>query len=106
MDLAQELKIMKPIRERIDSLDEEIVKLLAMRTDIIREAAALKYEHGIAAILQYRVDEVRENAAKTAAEHNMDPDVVREIYTKLITYSCALEESLIKDFKVEHSIKV
>ncbi|HBR69658.1 MAG TPA: chorismate mutase, partial [Rhodospirillaceae bacterium] len=42
------------------------------RYDVIEEVGALKAARGIAATLPDRVEEVRENAAKMAAESGLD----------------------------------
>jgi len=86
------MEILKPYRARIDALDDRIVDLLVERIGIIREVGDLKAREGIPATLPDRVDQVRErNAARTAAK-GLDPDLVRALYTMLITYSCDLEE--------------
>lgn len=88
------MEIMKPFRKRIDDLDDRIIDLLAQRTDIIREVADFKYKNGIPAVLQDRVDEVRERCADRAELKNMDPETIRTMYAALIQYSCELEEEL------------
>ena len=88
------MKILEPYRARIDALDEEIVGLLARRLEVIREVGALKFRENIPAVLDDRVEAVREHAASVAAERGMDPDLVRRIYTILIEYSCNLEEAI------------
>jgi len=85
---------MKPFRQRIDDLDDRIIDLLAQRTDIIREVAQFKYDEDIPAVLQDRVDEVRERAATAAAARNVDEDTVRAMYRILIRYSCDLETEI------------
>ena len=91
------MNILKPYRDRIDALDDKIVDLLAERLGVIREVAALKYEHGIPAVLQDRVDAVRERAAARGAEKNVDPELVRELYRRLIQFSCDLEDKIMRD---------
>ncbi len=86
------MEILKPYRRRIDDIDDRIVDLLAQRTEVIREVAALKSREGIPAVLQDRVDEVRERAAARAAGRGVDPEFVRQLYATLIKYSCELEE--------------
>jgi len=88
------MEIMKPFRDRIDALDDEIVDLLVKRTDIIREVGHFKFEHDIPAVLQDRVIEVRERAASRAADKGIDPALVRRLYQILIDYSCELEEQI------------
>ena len=89
------MEILKPYRARIDVLDEQIIALLRKRYDVIEEVGALKTQHGIAATLPDRVDEVRENAAKMAADKGLDADFIRTLYAQLIEHSCNLEENII-----------
>lgn len=100
------MEIMKPFRDRIDALDDQITDLLAARTDIIREVARFKHENGIPAVLQDRVDYVRERAARLAAEKGMDADIVRQIYALLIGYSCDLEDRLMAEMVQTQQAKV
>lgn len=88
------MKILKPYREKIDSLDDAIVDLLVEREKIIREVADLKVINNIPAVLQDRVDEVRERCIARAIEKGMDGDYIRQIYTKIIKLSCDLEEDI------------
>lgn len=83
---------MKPFRARIDTLDREIIKLLRARYDVIEEVAQFKEREGISAVLPDRVDEVRENAARMAADCGLDGAFIREIYAQIIRHSCDLEE--------------
>jgi chorismate mutase len=89
------MEILKPYRKRIDDLDDRIIDLLAERIDVIREVAALKTELGIPAVLQDRVDEVRERCIARGVEKGLDADFVRDLYVRIISYSCDLEDSLI-----------
>lgn len=86
------MNILKPYRERIDRIDDQIVQLLADRFAVIREVAAVKAEEGIPAVLEERVREVIDRAAANAGSDNAD--LVRELYTLLVTISCDLEEEL------------
>ncbi|MEB3207904.1 MAG: chorismate mutase [Synechococcus sp.] len=88
------MEILKPYRKKIDDLDDRIVDLLVARTEIIREVALLKHHEKIPAVLQDRVDEVRERAAARAAARGLDPDLVRRLYAELIDYSCNLEDEI------------
>ena len=90
------MEILKPYRQRIDDLDDRIVDLLVERTEIIREVGHLKFKEDVPAILQDRVDEVRERAAARAQAKGLDADIVRSLYALLIEYSCNLED-IIKD---------
>lgn len=92
-DIAQ---ILKPFRTEIDALDQEIVTLLVKRFDVIDRVAHIKAEHRIPAILEDRVREVIDNAARHAANlSSPDVDFIREIYTLLVTISCNKEDEFL-----------
>lgn len=95
-------EIMKPYRQRIDELDNRIVDMLVERAGIIREVGHLKCEKGIPAVIQSRVDEVRERNAERAAAKGLDADLVRKIYAMLIDYSCNLEEEIMAELNAKN----
>ena len=95
------MEILKPYRDRIDALDEEIIDLLRKRYDVIEEVAEVKLREGIASVLQDRVDEVREHAAALAAGKGLDEDFIRNLYEQLIEHSCDLEEQIIQARKAK-----
>ncbi len=85
--------ILEPYRKQIDAIDKEIVTLLVKRFAVIDKVAHIKAKHNIPAILEDRVREVIDNAAAHAANlQSPDIDLVREIYTLLVTISCDKEE--------------
>jgi len=91
----EDMEPLKPYRAQIDAIDDRIVDLLAQRMDIVREVAALKAAKGIPAVLEDRIIEVRERCAARGAAMGLDEELVRRLYTLIITYACDLEEDLI-----------
>lgn len=91
--------LLAPYRARIDDLDQQIVSLLRQRYDVIEEVGHLKAREEIDSVLQYRVDEVRENAIRHAAEKSLDSEFIGKLYAQLIEHSCNLEEDIIQDLK-------
>ena len=96
MDDQEIRTLLAPYRARIDALDKQIIDLLRQRYDVIEEVGDLKMRKGIAPVLQYRVDEVRENAARMAAEQGLDEGFIRDLYARLIEHSCDLEDKIRK----------
>lgn len=88
------MKILKPYRNQIDALDRQIIDLLRQRYDVIEQVAVIKKREGIDAVLQDRVDQVRENAARMAAEKGLDEQFIRELYARIIEHSCNLEDKI------------
>lgn len=83
---------LQPYRDQIDALDSQIVELLTRRFEIIRDVAALKAREGIPAVIEERIRAVLDRAAQNAGPQNAD--LVRELYTLLVTLSCDLEEQI------------
>ncbi len=91
------MEILKPYRAAIDALDDQIVDLLARRVEIIRAVGDLKAVHNIPVVLEDRVEAVRERCAQRGAEKGLDPDMVRQLYTTLITHCCDIERDIIQN---------
>lgn len=88
------MQLLKHHRQRIDALDDQIVRLLAERYAVVEQVAAIKAEHGIPSVLEDRVQEVIERNATTASATGLDPDLVRRLYRVIIDEACAMEDRL------------
>lgn len=89
--------VLNAYRARIDALDDEIVDLFVKRFSIIREVAEIKTAQGIPAILQDRVDEVRERCTARAVAAGLDEDFMRDLYARIITHACEMEQKRISE---------
>jgi isochorismate pyruvate lyase len=87
---------MAALREKIDSLDEALVKLLAERQRQIENAAEIKSRIGWPARITPRVNEVLGNVAAQAEMQNLDLGLARSLWTVLVEWSIAYEERLIR----------
>jgi chorismate mutase len=83
------------LRQQLNSLDEQIVRLLGRRYEICRSAAQHKREHGIPMMQPGRVAEVKERCAHMASEHGVDPDFVRHLFAMIIDEACRMEDEII-----------
>jgi len=90
------MEVLKPYRVQLDDLDREILDLLKQRFDIIDQVKVVKQAENIPAVLQDRVDEVRENAASYAVEIGLDEDFIRQFWAMLIAESCDREDRYFK----------
>lgn len=82
-------------RKEIDSIDQEIIQLLAKRYDVVRNVAAIKAKNNIPIVIQSRIDEVLDHVENLAVTKNMPEDYARKIYKTIIDQACSLEENLI-----------
>ncbi|MBP7002787.1 chorismate mutase [Amaricoccus sp.] len=83
---------MAAIRGEIDRLDRDLVALLVRRAACIDRAVAVKRAEGLPARIDARVDEVMANVRAIAAAEGLDPDLVGEIWARLVEWSIAREE--------------
>lgn len=89
------MEVLKPYRAKIDALDDKIMDLLAERLAIIDEVAQVKADRDIPAVLEDRVSEVIENAARRAGEKGVDPELARRIYAVIVAWCCDVEHEFI-----------
>ena len=87
--------VLKPLRDQIDALDIQIVKLLGERVQVVREVAEAKHVHDLSVVRPKRMQIVLDKAEVLAEENNIKPAVVRHIYETLIDYAHELEQEII-----------
>jgi isochorismate pyruvate lyase len=80
---VSECKSLDEVRKNIDRVDQEIIKLLAERSEYVRQAARFKKSAEDVAMPK-RVEEVVHKVRKIAAEYKLDPDIVEQVYRLLI----------------------
>ncbi len=93
------MKLLAPYRDRINTIDRQIIDLLRARYDVIEEVGVLKTEHGIEPVLQDRVDEVREQAGAWADDAGLDGGFIRTLWAQIIEHSCNMEEDIRANIK-------
>ncbi|MGQ9825592.1 MAG: prephenate dehydratase domain-containing protein, partial [Desulfotomaculales bacterium] len=82
---------LRQVREEIDRLDEQIVRLLGRRTRLAKKIGGLK--QGARIRDRKREEEIIRRVRKIAAEEGLDESFVVRIYRQLFTYCVALQES-------------
>ena len=89
---------MSTLREQIDTLDRELVRLLARRASYIDRAVVIKTEAGLPASIPARIEDVVAKVKATARDEGLDPEIVEVMWRKLIDWSIAREAQSI-DFE-------
>jgi chorismate mutase-like protein len=80
-------------RAEIDSIDDQIIDLLAARLKIIHAVAGFKKRNAIPAILPDRVEEVINRNAARGESLGLDPQFIRALYAHIIDHACAVEQA-------------
>jgi chorismate mutase len=93
---GQGVDTLTALRQQLNSLDEQIVRLLGRRYEICRAAARHKRENGIPMMQPGRVAEVKERCARMAGEHEVDPGFVRRLFGMIIDEACRMEDEIIE----------
>ena len=92
MKAPEDCHDMTDLRAAIDALDAGIVAQLKARAGYIDRAAVLKQGNGLPARIDARVEEVVAKVRTEAAAQGLDPDLVEDLWRRLIDWSIAREE--------------
>lgn len=88
-------KSLEEVRENIDRIDTEIIKLIAERGTFVKQAANFKKdENGVKA--PDRVQKVISGVREKAEKYNADPDMCEALYREMI--SCFVNAEM-QEFK-------
>jgi isochorismate pyruvate lyase len=82
---AHKCKNMNDIRESIDSIDEEIVKLIAHRVQYVKEASKFKVDE-TAVKDSNRVSKVIASKKELALKHGISEELIGNIYEMMIDF--------------------
>jgi isochorismate pyruvate lyase len=86
----EDCRSLEEIREGMDALDREIIRILAARVAYVKAAAKFKTSSAAVAAPD-RVQKVLDTRREWAIEAGMDGDVIRALYRDIVIY-CVGEE--------------
>lgn len=87
------------LRQQIDSLDAELVKLLAKREKLVDEVIVCKRAENLPGRIQSRVDDVINNATTGAERIGMNPDLARTVWAAMVEWFVQHEEKLLANHR-------
>lgn len=90
---------MEELRAEIDTLDRDLMRLLAERSRYIDRAAEIKTQEALPARIDWRVEQVAMNARKNASDFGFDPDLAERLWRELIEWSIAREDAVLDKTK-------
>ncbi len=76
-------KDLKEVRDNIDIIDNQIVKLIAERSLYVKQASKFKKDAAEVKAPQ-RVDTIIEKVRKLAEENNLSPEIIENVYRNMI----------------------
>ena len=84
------------IRDEIDAIDWEIMRLFGIRFQYVKQVVKYKQKNTNSIVAAERREAVIEKRREWALENGLEPDVFEEIYRKLIGYFIAEEMKILK----------
>ena len=93
--LPSECTNIEEVRQEIDNIDKVVIKLLRERFEYVK--AVVRYKEKTASSIEAsdRRAAVLSERRRLAEEAGLDPDVIEEIYARLISYFIEEEKKLI-----------
>lgn len=82
----------KQLRKKIDSVDEQILRLLSERVKVCELIGSVKKEHGLSIKDAYRESEVYTHVRQKAAELALDPAQVESVYRQIVNMCNSAQE--------------
>jgi len=86
---------LQEVRDEIDLVDDKLVELISQRSRFIRQAAAFK--NSVDEVkAENRIDEIMQRVRKKGIEHNINPNMLSELFTIMIN---EMVETEISEFR-------
>jgi len=83
-DTASEEMSLDDLREEIETIDRELVELIAQRTYVADSIAQVKRERGIPTVDEEQEARVMERAGRNAERFDVDSNLVKAVFRLLI----------------------
>ena len=101
---SQELlnRRLKPLRDAIDMVDDQILELLVERFSLITEVAKIKGQLCAPVLAETRIRSIMERLSAAAIAKGMDAHTVKLIYDSIHVAACQTEARVIGLTKPEH----
>jgi chorismate mutase len=86
-DETAEVETLEVFRSEIDSIDGQILDLLAERTAVVRKIGEIKRDEGMPVCVEAREQQLLDRIAELAKEKGLSGDDAREIFKSIIKSS-------------------
>ena len=96
MKQAADCTSIEEVRKAIDTIDEQIIKLLGERYKYVKEIVRFKKHTEESIIAQSRYDAVIASRRLLAEEHGLDANLIEQIYKDLLSHFIEEELKIIK----------
>ena len=99
---AQQNQDLSSFRHKIDSLDHQLIHLLAQREKIVKDVGEYKAENHIPPLQQKRFDQLVARAVMEGRKEDLSSEFIRELMNAIHKESLRIEKEIADDKKVGH----
>ncbi len=99
MKSPQECTNIEEVRYGIDTIDNQIIELLATRFEYVKAVVPFKEKTPDAIVAKERRDHVLQERRKMAERHGLNPDTIEEMYKLLIQHFIDEEMKILENDK-------
>lgn len=98
-------ELLQPYRLRLDSINTQLLDLLAQRMGVCMDIARLKARENIPMMQPARVSHVLDTVRDQACALGLDPEYVVELFRLVIDETCRQETVLINCLKLQEPVQ-
>jgi isochorismate pyruvate lyase len=84
--------VLRPLRDKIDGIDERLVSLIAERIGVVDQVVRIKQAHGLPARLDDRIEAVVANVRARAERLGAPPDLADVLWRTMIEWIIVYED--------------
>lgn len=86
-------------RSCLDSIDDELIRLLARRMEIVRQIGEIKKDKGLTVFQPFRYKETMERCAALSVTHKLDVEAVKDVFEAIHSESIRQQLCIVNDDK-------
>ncbi|WP_137597576.1 chorismate mutase [Paucilactobacillus kaifaensis] len=85
-------EVIDELRDQIDQCDDQIMKALDRRLEIVKQVAKYKEEHQLPIRQPKRMTELTDRLIKQYSNDNLSPVLIKKLYQLIMDYAIELEQ--------------
>lgn len=85
---------LKAFRNKLDRIDDKIIKLLEKRMAIAKEVGEFKLKNDIQIYQQGREGEIKDKLKKFAATHELSYEFISDLWDRIMSESIKIQEDV------------
>lgn len=88
------MKSLDELRQEIDEIDQEILKILVKRVEVVKQIGELKNEQNLPIVDEQRKEQVLESITQRAKIFHLSEEFVKKLFQQIHDHSVELEKKV------------